>query len=109
MRLLNPTPALGLLPLIQGSLACSGCFGPVDHVEHVRHVKRMQPDALNATYGPTRALEVSLSLSLALSLTSSLKVYIQLTSISFIPFISLAPLILIPKPIKNTNGNANFK
>ncbi|KAI0891595.1 Metallo-dependent phosphatase-like protein [Annulohypoxylon nitens] len=57
MRLLNPTPALGLLPLIQGSLACSGCFGPVDHVEHVRHVKRMQPDALNATYGPTRALE----------------------------------------------------
>ncbi|KAI1214510.1 Metallo-dependent phosphatase-like protein [Annulohypoxylon truncatum] len=54
MRLLN---LLGLLPLIDGSLACSGCFGPVDHVEHVRHVKRMQPDAINATYGPTRALE----------------------------------------------------
>ncbi|KAI1452001.1 Metallo-dependent phosphatase-like protein [Annulohypoxylon moriforme] len=57
MRLFNPTPALGLLPLIHGSLACSGCFGPVDHVEHVRHVKRMQPEAINATYGPTRALE----------------------------------------------------
>ncbi|KAI0883330.1 Metallo-dependent phosphatase-like protein [Annulohypoxylon maeteangense] len=58
MRIFNPTLlALSLLPLIRGSLACSGCFGPVDHVEHVRHVKRMQPDAINATYGPTRALE----------------------------------------------------
>ncbi|KAI2463119.1 Metallo-dependent phosphatase-like protein [Annulohypoxylon bovei var. microspora] len=59
MRLTNPTPALGLglFLLTRGSVACSGCFGPVDHVEHVRHVKRMQPDAINATYGPTRALE----------------------------------------------------
>ncbi|KAI0533274.1 ser/Thr protein phosphatase family [Xylaria digitata] len=37
--------------------ACGGCYAPADHIEYVRHVKRMQPDALNATYGPTRALE----------------------------------------------------
>ncbi|KAI8622868.1 Metallo-dependent phosphatase-like protein [Xylariaceae sp. FL1651] len=46
-----------LLVLAPAALACEGCFGPTNHVEHVRHVKRMQPDALNATYGPTRALE----------------------------------------------------
>ncbi|KAF2970400.1 hypothetical protein GQX73_g3246 [Xylaria multiplex] len=37
--------------------ACGDCYAPANHIEHVRHVKRMQPDALNATYGPTRALE----------------------------------------------------
>ncbi|KAK7729809.1 hypothetical protein SLS53_009177 [Cytospora paraplurivora] len=37
-----------------GSHACSDCFGPINKVEHVRHVKRIQPDAYNATYGPTR-------------------------------------------------------
>lgn len=36
-----------------GSHACNDCFGPINKVEHVRHVKRMQPDAYNATYGPT--------------------------------------------------------
>lgn len=40
--------------LIAGSQACDSCFGPVNKVEHVRQVKRMQPDAFNATYGPTR-------------------------------------------------------
>ncbi|KAL1869664.1 hypothetical protein Daus18300_005519 [Diaporthe australafricana] len=34
--------------------ACGSCFGPINKVEHVRHAKRMQPDAYNATYGPTR-------------------------------------------------------
>lgn len=44
--------------LIAGSRACDSCFGPINRVEHVRHVKRMQPDANDATYGPTRgALE----------------------------------------------------
>ncbi|KAI1102414.1 Metallo-dependent phosphatase-like protein [Jackrogersella minutella] len=57
MRFVNSAPALSALLLVRGSVACSGCFGPVDHVEHVRHIKRMQPDAINATYGPTRALE----------------------------------------------------
>lgn len=37
-----------------GCQACGSCFGPINKVEHVRHVKRMQPDAHNATYGPTR-------------------------------------------------------
>lgn len=37
-----------------GCRACDSCFGPINRVEHVRHVKRMQPDANNATYGPTR-------------------------------------------------------
>ncbi|KAI1336196.1 Metallo-dependent phosphatase-like protein [Xylariaceae sp. FL0016] len=46
-----------LAALVPFSQACGGCFGPTNHVEHVRHVKRMQPDALNATYGPSRALE----------------------------------------------------
>ncbi|KAI0157845.1 ser/Thr protein phosphatase family [Xylariaceae sp. FL1272] len=46
-----------LLSLAPSALACEGCFGPTNHVQHVRHVKRMQPDALNATSGPTRALE----------------------------------------------------
>ncbi|KAI1170128.1 Metallo-dependent phosphatase-like protein [Nemania sp. FL0916] len=48
--------ALGLA-LAPTTLACEGCYAPRSHVEHVRHVKRMQPDALNATYGPTRPLE----------------------------------------------------
>ncbi|KAJ3566755.1 hypothetical protein NPX13_g7018 [Xylaria arbuscula] len=48
------TLALALAPV---SLACEGCYGPASHIEHVRHVKRMQPDALNATYGPSKALE----------------------------------------------------
>ncbi|KAI1259335.1 ser/Thr protein phosphatase family [Xylariaceae sp. FL1019] len=46
-----------LLSWAPSALACEGCFGPTNHVQHVRHVKRMQPDALNATSGPTRALE----------------------------------------------------
>ncbi|KAI1414217.1 Metallo-dependent phosphatase-like protein [Hypoxylon sp. FL1857] len=57
MRFLNPAPVLGVLALVRSSLACSGCLGSSGHVEHVRHVRRMQPDAINATYGPTRALE----------------------------------------------------
>lgn len=40
--------------LLAGSQACDSCFGPINKVEHVRHAKRMQPDAFNATYGPTR-------------------------------------------------------
>lgn len=48
------TLTLALAPAV---LACEGCYAPANHVEHVRHVKRMQPDALNATYAPTRALE----------------------------------------------------
>ncbi|KAI1377477.1 Metallo-dependent phosphatase-like protein [Hypoxylon crocopeplum] len=58
MRSPSSTLVLGvaLMP-IRSSLACSSCYGPTDHVEHVRHVKRMQPEAINATYGPTRALE----------------------------------------------------
>lgn len=39
---------------VAGCQACGSCFGPINKVEHVRHVKRMQPDAHNATYGPTR-------------------------------------------------------
>ncbi|KAI0852156.1 Metallo-dependent phosphatase-like protein [Daldinia vernicosa] len=54
----NSAVVLGVLGLIRNAVACSGCSGSVGHVvEHVRHVKRMQPDAINATYGPTRALE----------------------------------------------------
>ncbi|KAI1810933.1 ser/Thr protein phosphatase family [Poronia punctata] len=49
--------ALALLPTTALSCTGGGCYGPVNHVEHVRHVKRMQPDALNATYGPKKALE----------------------------------------------------
>ncbi|KAI2643239.1 Metallo-dependent phosphatase-like protein [Xylaria nigripes] len=45
------------LALVPASLACEGCYGPTSHVEHVRHVKRMQPGALNATYGPKGPLE----------------------------------------------------
>lgn len=40
--------------LVAGCQACGSCFGPINKVEHVRHAKRMQPDAHNATYGPTR-------------------------------------------------------
>lgn len=40
--------------LIARGQACDSCFGPINKVEHVRHAKRMQPDAYNATYGPTR-------------------------------------------------------
>lgn len=43
------------LPLVV--TACGGCYGPANHVEHVRVVKRMQPGAVNASYGPTRGLE----------------------------------------------------
>ncbi|KAI2641922.1 Metallo-dependent phosphatase-like protein [Hypomontagnella submonticulosa] len=57
MHLLKYIPAIGVAFLVRTSLACSSCYGPTNHVEHVRHVKRMQPDAINATYGPTRALE----------------------------------------------------
>ncbi|KAI0379842.1 Metallo-dependent phosphatase-like protein [Hypomontagnella monticulosa] len=57
MRFLNSVSALGIACSVRTSLACSSCYGPTNHVEHVRHVKRMQPDAINATYGPTRALE----------------------------------------------------
>ncbi|KAI2623384.1 Metallo-dependent phosphatase-like protein [Hypoxylon sp. NC1633] len=45
------------LVLVRSTLACFGCYGPASHVEHVRHVKRMQPGAINATYGPTKALD----------------------------------------------------
>lgn len=48
------TLALALAPV---TLACGGCYAPANHIEHVRHVKRMQPDALNASYGPSSALE----------------------------------------------------
>lgn len=47
--------AAALLPAV--AVACDSCYGPINTVEHVRHVKRMQPGALDATYGPTRALE----------------------------------------------------
>ncbi|KAI1139065.1 Metallo-dependent phosphatase-like protein [Hypoxylon sp. FL0543] len=57
MHLLNSTQVLGVLVLIRTSLACSDCFDSDGRVEHVRHVRRMQPGAINATYGPTRALE----------------------------------------------------
>ncbi|KAI1391267.1 Metallo-dependent phosphatase-like protein [Hypoxylon trugodes] len=57
MRLSNATSVLGASLLVGRTLACSGCDGSVGHVEHVRHIKRMQPGAINATYGPTRALE----------------------------------------------------
>lgn len=57
MRFVNSIPVLGALIVIPGVLACSSCSSSIGHVEHVRHVKRMQPEALNATYGPTRALE----------------------------------------------------
>lgn len=40
--------------VVAGCQACGSCFGPINRVEHVRHAKRMQPDAHNATYGPTR-------------------------------------------------------
>ncbi|KAI1823143.1 ser/Thr protein phosphatase family [Xylaria intraflava] len=46
-----------VLALVPTTLACGSCYGPTSHVEHVRHVKRMQPGALNASYGPTRPLE----------------------------------------------------
>ncbi|KAI1120547.1 Metallo-dependent phosphatase-like protein [Nemania abortiva] len=45
------------LALARVALACGGCYAPANHVEHVRHVKRMQPGALNASYGPSSALE----------------------------------------------------
>ncbi|KAI0024391.1 Ser/Thr protein phosphatase family protein [Xylariomycetidae sp. FL0641] len=48
---------VALLASIPTSWACGSCYGPTNHIEHVRHVKRMQPDALNATYGPKGALE----------------------------------------------------
>ncbi|KAI1776001.1 Metallo-dependent phosphatase-like protein [Hypoxylon cercidicola] len=57
MRLFISCLLLDVLALVPSSLACSGCTGSTGHVEHVRHVKRMQPSAINATYGPTRALE----------------------------------------------------
>ncbi|KAI1076330.1 Metallo-dependent phosphatase-like protein [Whalleya microplaca] len=56
MQRFNSILALALL-VIRYSLACSGCYGPTNLIEHVRHVKRMQPGALNATSGPSRALE----------------------------------------------------
>lgn len=46
--------------LVRSAFACSSCYGPTNQIEHVRHVKRMQPGAANATYGPTRSLEVSI-------------------------------------------------
>ncbi|CAJ2508062.1 Uu.00g092480.m01.CDS01 [Anthostomella pinea] len=46
-----------LVALVSAAQACGSCYGPTNHVEHVRHVKRMQPGAINATYGPSRALE----------------------------------------------------
>lgn len=49
--------ASAIVALASSGNACDSCFGPVNRVEHVRSVKRMQPDAYNATYGPTRALE----------------------------------------------------
>ncbi|KAI0424800.1 ser/Thr protein phosphatase family [Xylaria sp. FL1042] len=45
------------LALAPATRACEGCYAPANHIEHVRHVKRMQPDALNASYAPMRALE----------------------------------------------------
>ncbi|KAK4661891.1 uncharacterized protein QC763_0107680 [Podospora pseudopauciseta] len=49
--------ATTLVPVVV--LACDGCFGPIEeHVsKHVRVVKRMQPGALDASYGPTRPLQ----------------------------------------------------
>lgn len=58
MRSFTAAATLITAGLMAGSRACDSCFGPINRVEHVRHVKRMQPDANNATYGPTRgALE----------------------------------------------------
>lgn len=37
--------------------ACDDCYGPTDFITHDRVVRRMQPDAQNAAYGPTRELE----------------------------------------------------
>lgn len=35
----------------------NSCYGPISQVQHVRHIKRMQPGALNASYGPRGPLE----------------------------------------------------
>ncbi|ORY58770.1 phospho protein phosphatase [Pseudomassariella vexata] len=51
------TVLAGVATLATSCSACDSCFGPINRVEHVRQVKRMQSDAHNATYGPTRALE----------------------------------------------------
>ncbi|KAI0597982.1 Ser/Thr protein phosphatase family protein [Biscogniauxia sp. FL1348] len=56
MRYSGPVASLVTAALPIAS-ACDSCYGPTNQVEHVRHVKRMQSDAINATYGPTRALE----------------------------------------------------
>ena len=37
--------------------ACGGCYGPSSAVVHERNVRRMQPDALGATVGPSAELE----------------------------------------------------
>lgn len=55
---MRPSIPLSVAALASATWACDSCFGPINKVEHVRHAKRMQPDAANATYGPTRgALE----------------------------------------------------
>ncbi|KAI1761394.1 Metallo-dependent phosphatase-like protein [Hypoxylon sp. FL1150] len=57
MRPFSSYLLLGILGIVPSSLACSGCSDSTSPIEHIRHVKRMQPGAINATYGPTRALE----------------------------------------------------
>jgi hypothetical protein len=48
---------LAWIAAISNSLACDDCNVANSHIEHVRHVRRVQPGAINPTYGPTRALE----------------------------------------------------
>jgi hypothetical protein len=48
---------VSLVASISNGLACGDYSGVNNYVEHVRHVRRMQPEASNATSGPTRALE----------------------------------------------------
>ena len=43
--------------LVLQTLACDSCYGPNDPATHKRLSRRMQPDALNATYGPRGQLE----------------------------------------------------
>ncbi|OTA99201.1 hypothetical protein M426DRAFT_325346 [Hypoxylon sp. CI-4A] len=58
MRFFHYGPVIGCITIFtRGSEACAGCYGSTDHVEHVRHVRRMQPEAMNATNGPTKALD----------------------------------------------------
>lgn len=42
---------------ITDASACDDCYGPTDFITHERIVRRMQPESLDAPYGPTRELE----------------------------------------------------